>query len=226
MKTRFKWCALFLLGLGLASEVSGESSRTLTFCCSPENDLFRALEKAGLRWARFDSPDEAIGRASDDSAVLILADAYPGGRTALSASLLQRADQKRLRLYLEYPDDLPGIAFQAPRTAVWERGVVVAPVFGKELPPPRLLAFHGCQFLPVTATNVWIAGAKVAGYDTAVYGLPAESFPILFEVPQHRWLVGTTKLSHFVAGRYAPLAGLAAGLGRDSGPASAVGGAH
>ena len=47
--------------------------------------------------------------------------------------------------------------------------------------------------------------AKVAGVDTAVFGLkdtPGE--PLLFDHPRGNLLVATTKLSHFVTGRYMP----------------------
>ena len=38
----------------------------------------------------------------------------------------------------------------------------------------------------------------------AVYGLPEQVFPILFEHPQYDIMVATTKLSQFVTARYAP----------------------
>ena len=45
--------------------------------------------------------------------------------------------------------------------------------------------------------------ARVAGFDTAVYGLPSTgAYPILFE--HAGVLVATTKLSQFVTARYAP----------------------
>ena len=47
--------------------------------------------------------------------------------------------------------------------------------------------------------------ARVAGFDTAVYGLAdTKTFPILFEHPRGDVLVATTKLSQFVTARYAP----------------------
>ena len=50
-----------------------------------------------------------------------------------------------------------------------------------------------------------LVAARVAGYDTAVFGLPAKDvFPILFELPERGLIVATTRLSSFVTGRYAP----------------------
>jgi len=49
-----------------------------------------------------------------------------------------------------------------------------------------------------------LVSARVAGLDTAVYGLPKETWPLLFEHPDADVLVATTKLSQFVTGRYSP----------------------
>ena len=89
----------------------------------------------------------------------------------------------------------------------------------------RLLAAHDCHYVPIRGVGMGAAHpgdgrsllgpenspkadlvvARVAGYDTAIYGLPdKEVFPILFEVPESRLIVATTKLSGFVTGRYAP----------------------
>ncbi|MCP4246285.1 MAG: hypothetical protein GY778_04475, partial [bacterium] len=68
----------------------------------------------------------------------------------------------------------------------------------------RILAIGGLQFVPVKTERAHIVAARVAGFDTAVYGLPETTYPILFEHPDGDILVATTKLSHFVTGRYAP----------------------
>src|SRR5690606_3547681 len=70
----------------------------------------------------------------------------------------------------------------------------------------RILGMHGCWYLPVKADGAHLSLAKVAGYNTAVYGLPETTYPILFELPGPTVLVATSKLSHFVTGRYAPTA--------------------
>ncbi len=50
-----------------------------------------------------------------------------------------------------------------------------------------------------------LVAAKVAGVNTAVFGLQdTKTYPILFEHPRGDILVATTKLSHFVTGRYMP----------------------
>src|SRR5688572_9866150 len=66
----------------------------LTFACAADNDLFKLC--AGAK--RFDTPAAAIDAAPEASGVLILADGYPRQRASLSADLLERAKQKKLRL--------------------------------------------------------------------------------------------------------------------------------
>jgi hypothetical protein len=46
--------------------------------------------------------------------------------------------------------------------------------------------------------------ARVAGFDKAVFGLPEQRWPLLFEVPDRKLIVATSKLSGFVSGRYSP----------------------
>ena len=133
-----------------------------------------------------------------------MADGYPDLRVELAPGALKAAAKKRLKLYIEYPAALEGLEIGPPRTAVWERAVVGAAGMGDALPPMRILAVHGCRYLPVQATAPRLALARVAGYDTAVYGLPEQSSPLLFEWRDGSVLVAATKLSGFVTGRYAP----------------------
>jgi len=176
----------------------------LVFVCSPDNDLFRVLTNSGCACARFDSASEAIDRAEQSSAVLVLADGYPGTLTRTDAALYDAAQRKNLRLYVEYPDCVPGIRLGAPQPTVWERAVVASDIFGDQLPKSRILSISGCRYLPASAADPMLVIARVAGFDTAVYGIPASASPILFKLPGREVLVATTKLSGFVTGRYAP----------------------
>ena len=69
-----------------------------------------------------------------------------------------------------------------------------------------LLAF--VWFVPIETADPDIVVARVAGFDSAVYGLPKKTFPVLTEIPlpddKGGLLVSTTKLSQFITGRYAP----------------------
>jgi hypothetical protein len=171
----------------------------LAVSCTPDNDLLQLLPDA----KRYDTPAEAIDGAADGSGVLLLADGYPQRHTDVPSALLERAKSKKLRLYIEFPrpdKDAP------VRTTKWERAVVASNFFGDSLPPMRILAPHDCHLVQMPAPNTpHLVAARVAGYDTAVYGLPKETFPLLFESPDGH-LIATTKLSGFVTARFAPIA--------------------
>ncbi len=181
----------------------------LVFACSPENDLFLVAAANGMATQRFETPEAAIEASTPGSGVLLLADGYPAKTTVLDAALFEKAARKRLRLYVEYPSFLPGLATGAPRGTQWERAVIASDVFSPGLAKLSILAIHGCRFVPVKAEHPDIVIGRVAGFDTAVYGLPKESFPVLCELPKQEGagevLVATTKLSHFLTGRYAPV---------------------
>ena len=163
-----------------------------------------ALGKA--RYPRFPTPLAAIQNAAPGSGVLLLADDYPARQTALDPAGFDLARQKNLRLFIEYPAAVPGLELAAPRTTTWERLVVSSDMFAPALPRLRILAAHDCHFVPVSGSPAAdLVVARVAGYDTAIFGLPGKDvFPILFEVPERKLMIATTKLSSFVTGRYAP----------------------
>src|ERR1700741_1274266 len=94
-----------------------KNSPHLTFCCSEQNDVFNAVSGRGVRPARHDTPESAIENAPPKSGVLLLADGYPESGPRVSADALAKAKAKGLRLYVEYPDALPGLTFEEPRTA-------------------------------------------------------------------------------------------------------------
>jgi hypothetical protein len=184
--------------------VLGAESVSFTFSCKPDNDVFRSLEAAGAKLERHPSPDEAVSAAAAGSAVLLMADDYPATPLALSSDLFDQAREKNLRLYLEYPAHVPGLKFGASRTAPWERLIVASKALGPDLPHGRLLTAHDCKVLPVEVENPLVVIGRVAGYNHAVYGIPTNAQPILFEMENGRVLVATTRLSGFLSGRFAP----------------------
>ena len=175
--------------------------------CSVSNDLYQILRRSNVACMRTDSGFAAMQEAQDGDAVLLLADEYPAKRVSFDSAWRDWADAKQLRLYIEYPESVASLCdTDTPsRTASWERGVVSADVFGAALPPLSILGLHQCQFVAVTAGDPWLVIARVAGFDRAVYGIPTNAVPILFELPDRRTIVATTKLSSFVSARYAPI---------------------
>ena len=194
----------FALVLALAAALQA-AARRVVFSCERGNDLYRAVIAGGLSAPRYDSPAEAVGAAPRGSSVLLLAGGYPQALTPLTPEVFAEAKRKQLRLYVEFPSALPGLAVGAPQSARWERGVVASDTFGSRLPRLRILALHDCRFVPVEAPVAHMVLARVAGFDSAVYGLPeAAVHPLLFEHPGGNLIVATTKLSQFVTARYAP----------------------
>jgi hypothetical protein len=197
--------SIFLLAaVACLSLTAAAKPLPLVFRCAEGNDLYRAVTAGGARCARYDSPDEAVEKAPRGAGVLILADEYPAHQTPVTAALFEKAARKRLRLYVEYPAVVPGQSPGAPREPQWERAVVASGAFGPAFPKLRILALHKISYVPLEAANPDLVLARVAGFDTAVYGLPEKDVhPILFE--HAGVLVAATKLSQFVTARYAPL---------------------
>jgi hypothetical protein len=87
-----------------------------------------------------------------------------------------------------------------------ERVVVASEAFGPSLRKLQLLDIHDCRYVPVEPRRADLVLARVAGFETAIYGIPQEGVkPILFMAPEGEILIATTKLSQFVTGRYAPV---------------------
>ena len=177
----------------------------LIFCCAAENDLYRVMTAGGTSYRRFDSPAEAVDKAPAGAGVLILADGYPRKTTAMAPEIFAQAAEKGLRLFVEFPSALPGMEVGSPRRVGLERAVVASDAFGPELPRLRIVGIHDCHFVATDASEPHLVAARVAGFDTAVFGLDnVKAHPLLFEHPELPLLVSTTKLSQFVTARYTP----------------------
>jgi len=177
----------------------------LVLCCSSENDLYKVLMESSRTLLRYELLTEAVNNASPGDSVLALADSYPVPKLTISSVILGKVVEKNLRLYLEYPLDLPNVVIGEPRIVEWERVVVTSSFFEPEIPSMTILNMHDCWFLPIYKKEgvSHMVLARVAGYDKAIFGLPREFYPILFEYSD-RIMVSTSKLSQFRTGRYAP----------------------
>ncbi|MBU4273305.1 MAG: hypothetical protein KKA28_15710, partial [Planctomycetes bacterium] len=61
-------CALVACWTAIAAAASD-----LTFCCAPDNDLYRVMTADGAVYPRCDTPAEAVRTAPNGGGVLILA---------------------------------------------------------------------------------------------------------------------------------------------------------
>lgn len=199
------WLAALLAPLPPIPSEAPERPQRIVVRGDADNDLLRVLEGSG-RFAidRCATAADALRRAPSGAAVMILADGYPQRTTPIDAALLDAAREKQLRLYVEYPSSLPGVEVERPVEAHVERAVVSSDFFGEALGKLSIASINGLHYVPVEVASSHLVAARVAGFDRAVFGLPEETSPILFELPHGDVLVATTKLSHFVTGRYAP----------------------
>lgn len=187
-------------------------TREWTASCREDNDLYRVLRENGFAVRRCDTPRDAIEQASSGAGVFVLADGYPDRPTPLDDAVFAVAARKTLRLYVEFPSMLPGLSVGRPREHAkgpygsnLYREVITSDAFGPALPAMSIVMVKGRRFVPVEAARPHIVTARVAGYNSAAFGLPdSDVWPILFEHPRGDILVATTMLSHFVTGRYAP----------------------
>ena len=188
----------------LVVSAQAASIATLHLACDPENDLLLALRQAGAKVHRHDSPAQAVAAAKPGGAVLLLAENYPDEPLRVDGEVFRQARLKQLRLFVEFPAAVPGLAFEAARQPAWERFVISSDALGPDLPKGRILMAHAFYLRPAAAPNPLVVAARVAGYDSAVYGIPASAQPVLFALEDRRVLVATTRLSGFITGRYAP----------------------
>ena len=200
---------LFLCVVAVA-EAAGDSLN-LVFCCRADNDLYKVLSAGGGDYARYDSAAEAIERAGDGAGVLLLADGYPDQPTMVDDVLFDKAAEKKLRVYVEFPAQVTGLetgdvkSFRTgPYGVRYDRTVVSSDFFSPALDKLSILVIQDCRYIPMASDKPHMVLARVAGYNKAVLGLPEETFAILLEHPDRDILISTTKLSHFVTGRYLP----------------------
>ncbi|WP_430965236.1 hypothetical protein [Spongiimicrobium sp. 2-473A-2-J] len=197
--------ALCLLTLLLIVTGCAQKKR-LHFCGSAENDLYQLLIAEKFNVHRYDTPEAAVANAPKGSGVIIAADAYPEERTVVPHSVYEMAAQKKVRLYMEYPQSVPGLEISGKRHhATLERGVVSSTVFGEALKPMELLGMHACTVLEAKAENPLMVLAKVAGFDRAEYGIDdVHTYPLL--VQRDHVMAAMTKLTNFRSARYGPQA--------------------
>lgn len=176
----------------------------LQLVCGSNNDLYRVLEANGVTCSRHDTAAQAVDSAGERAGLVILADEYPQRTVAVDATIFESAAKKKLRLFVEFPATLPGMTIPETRPLRFERGVVASDFFGESLPQLRILGINSLHVQPLEVAQAHLVAARVAGVDRAVFGLPQETYPLLFEHPRGDILVATTQLSRFLTARYAP----------------------
>ncbi len=213
--SRFRACCVsLLLGIAFTSATwSAEPASRFLFVAGEENDLLQACTSAfGSRVLRCESTAAALNQAKPGDAILVLADGYPDQPTTIAEDFLSQVRSKQVRAYLEYPSFLEdGDGEQiSPTASSIERIVVASDFFGEALPQLSILQANGLHYLSMDAQSSveleppMLVAARVAGFDSAVFGLPAKVAPILAKVKDEDILIAATGLSRFRRGRYSP----------------------
>ncbi|MDN3688830.1 hypothetical protein [Cyclobacterium jeungdonense] len=197
-----KSCFLLLFFLVLNGSYS--FGQVIYVVGSPDTDLVGWLSGEGFELEFYPDPEAAMEGIPPEATLLLLADQYPSSRVQLPEEFFQVMNDKHIRYYLEYPEDIPGLKSQGQvmQTRL-ERGVVAGDHFGESLPAMRILGINDCHVIPVENADPLLVLAKVAGLDIAPYGLEGVPVhPLL--VSKGSGFVSLTKLSDFAKGRYGP----------------------
>ena len=180
----------------------------------PSNDLYRTMTANydGVKLCK--SLDEAVALKNGVKGVMILADGYPDQKTRVTPEQAEALLSSNVRVYIEYPEnnDALGITGYGGEKAMENARGVVVDSDKLQTPLYSLLYVNGALFptKPFDAAkvgaednNVWLVGAKVAGYDVAEYALNDAAPYVLLE-ENGRVLTAATKFSQWISARYAP----------------------
>lgn len=179
-------------------------NKTIYYCGSEQNEVYQLLKSEGFKLIIFDSPGVMIENATNGSGAVIVCDTYPMCPLEITQETYKLAQQKKIRLYLEYPDKLPDLCVEKETFhASLERGVITSDKL-MNLEPMDIIGVNDCYTRVAKVNAPLIVLARVAGSDQAEYGIEdVESYPLLCE--KDNILVAFTKLSNFRTGRYEPL---------------------
>jgi hypothetical protein len=194
-------CASNFLGV---SACMSPQKTTLYIYGGDGGELTEWLLAEGFDIQHLSDPATEIVELPAASCILLFASGYPHQKVDLPEDFFRQVADKKMKIYLEYPQWVPEISFKQEiiQTRL-ERGVVVSEVFGSELPPMRILGINDCHIIPSDAENPLLILGKVAGLDYAPYGLEdVDSYPLL--VKHENNFYAFTKLSNVASGRYGP----------------------
>jgi hypothetical protein len=177
----------------------------ITFYGSPANNLYELFTAHGIEVDLCDDLGEAIARAPRGTGLVITAVGYPDKREHITSEQYYKITSKKLRVYLEYPDHIPGKDLPpAPYQGKFDRGVVTSGVFGASLPEMSVMTVNGCHIIPVVEAEALMVYAKVAGFDKAEYGLTdTDVYPLLYMCNDNT-MIALSSLSNYKRARFGP----------------------
>ncbi|NER14147.1 BspA family leucine-rich repeat surface protein [Leptobacterium flavescens] len=223
MKKTLRYFIYFLLLASIVQGYAQSQKPKIVFCGDPDNDLYRVLvAEEDLEVTRYDAPGEAVRGTSNGGALIIAADRYPSQKNQVPSSVYEDARRRNIRLYVEYPGNtVPDVTINGRphRATRLQRGIMMDDSFRthSNLPALSLLGINDARILTSNLTPnsqpsayAMIKLGKVAGFDTAVYGLEGvTTYDVLNNVyygGDSSWemLLAMTKLTNFRTARYGP----------------------
>ncbi len=194
----------FALALAAVTMIScgNNSGRTIYVNTqTTNNDLVNLLGKERFKIISGESVSKTLEIAKPGSAVILTSDNYPDKPQNLTESDLNTIKEKGLRVYAEFVT-LPGQNPEINEISV-ERVVVTKPL-GDSLKPMDLLTINRAAYLKAEAADPLMVIARVAGFDTAVFGLEDTPFsPLVYKHGDNLW-ISTSKLTDFSRLRLMP----------------------
>ncbi|WP_143715758.1 hypothetical protein [Pedobacter heparinus] len=199
VKALFVSVLLFIVSLSFAQE----KTCGLYIAGSQKNDMVKVLSASKLKFSISENADEAVKKAQLNAAVLLFAEGYPSQRVAISQESVQAIRDKKLKVYIEFPQEIPGMTFSPVLNYIkLERGIVNTSKI-KGLDSLDLLGLTDHYYVVTKATKPFVLLGKVAGYDKADFGISdVKTYPLLFKYDQ--FIIGTTKLSDAISSRFGP----------------------
>lgn len=195
-----------LVVLFVGCSITINAQKIIYFSGQVTNDLFILLKSEGYEVDRYDHPSDAVQAASKGATVIITANQYPESRTRFTSDLYLKARKKALKMYVEYPEFIPGLNMNGRNyLGKLERAVITSSGFFKgDFEDFDLLGLSSCSIIPISEdVKPIISFAKVAGYDKADFGLSGTTvYPLLFE--WNKVLISTTCLTNFKTASYRP----------------------
>lgn len=196
--------AYVLLAISLSLIGNQVNAQDFYFTGATTNDLYKQLTSEGYSVKTFNTVTEALNNIPRGKHLIVVADNYPEKRVAIQNSDYALANKKKIRMFVEYPEAIPG--YTLPDTTHYnklERGVVYGNFFGSKLPAMSILGINGTHLIDINVKNPLIVMAKVAGFDHAQFGLDSTKYyPLLFQ--KENALIATSTLSNFKTGRFGP----------------------
>lgn len=200
-------CIVSLLAFSNSSFGSNSKDKEIYLYANPTNDLYLLLKEEGYTVKSYQTVKETVEKAKSGSAVLITATQYPNKRTIIDQAVYETAKQKKLRLYVEFPDFVPDIILNKENyDSQLERAIITSTAFFKgEFEELSILGISSSKVIPISQNvNPIISFAKVAGYEKADYGLTNTTvYPLLFA--KGDLLIATTCLSNFKTASFRPV---------------------